>query len=121
MVATATPGVLLWLAVKFSTVEQFLNSIESPLQIVMNTDTIDLDDYFKSLSQRTQGYKELLNSHKKFLKNFVSDRGIMNRSFYIVIPESYNIDIQIKLVEYGFQQYQLAPPSEFKLNSSCYR
>jgi len=88
--------------------QKFLNSIESPIQIVMNTDTIDLEDYFKSLGKKIKGYKTLFDSHKNFLKSVVSDRGIMNRSFYIVIPESHNINIQIKLVEEKLKNLNLA-------------
>ncbi|MBW3006003.1 DUF87 domain-containing protein, partial [Candidatus Woesearchaeota archaeon] len=48
---------------------------------------------------RNKQYTALFDSHKKFLESIVADKGIMNRSFYIIIPEHHNIDIQIKLCE----------------------
>ncbi|MBW2972783.1 DUF87 domain-containing protein [Candidatus Woesearchaeota archaeon] len=88
--------------------QKFLNSIEFPIQIVMNTDTIDLKDYFKDMTLRNKDYADLFASHKKFLESVVSNKGIMNRSFYIVIPELHNIDIQIKLCEEKLKNLNLA-------------
>jgi type IV secretory pathway VirB4 component len=79
--------------------QKFLNSLDFPTQIIMNTKSLDLQDYLKSLEVRAtkQEYFSILEDYKKFLMHKIHDNKIMNRIFYIVIPEQTNIDIQVNV------------------------
>jgi hypothetical protein len=82
--------------------QKFLNSLDFPIQIVMITGVLNLDDYFIA-SEKTKVHGKLFNEiheeYEKFLKETVWDNSILNKSFYIVIPETTNLDIQIKICE----------------------
>ncbi|MDP4012021.1 MAG: DUF87 domain-containing protein [Candidatus Nanoarchaeia archaeon] len=78
--------------------QKFLNSIDFPIQILMTTDNIDLEDYFSGLNKRvTKEHIDLFNDYKAYLHSIVSDSEIINRNFYLVIPEAKNIDIQLTI------------------------
>ncbi|MFH1238390.1 MAG: DUF87 domain-containing protein, partial [archaeon] len=81
--------------------QKFLNSIDFPVQIIMTTETLDLNSYLDKLDKRVIGEnnREIFNSYKKHMKDLVEDNSAMNRNFYIIIPETSNIDIQVKLCE----------------------
>ena len=42
-------------------------------------------------------FKGLFTKYKEHLENLISKNDILNRNFYLVIPEKHNIDIQIQL------------------------
>ena len=82
--------------------QKFLNSLDFPIQIIMTTETLDLDSYFKAsekIEVKGKLFKEINKEYKEFLKGIVWDNSILNKSFYIVIPETTNLDIQIKICE----------------------
>src|SRR3989344_5315021 len=82
--------------------QKFLNSLDFPIQILMNTGTLDLDDYFKISKQkqeRSEIFAEIYKEYENFMKETVWANSILNKSFYIVIPETTNIDIQVKICE----------------------
>ncbi len=43
--------------------------------------------------------EEIFTSYKEHMKSLVEDNSAMNRNFYVVIPETSDISIQIKLCE----------------------
>ncbi|MCK5283513.1 MAG: ATP-binding protein, partial [Nanoarchaeota archaeon] len=77
--------------------QKFLNSIDFPIQIFMNTESLELKDYLDSLFSRikSNNFKELFEKYQAHLKNIISSNKIMNRVFYLVIPEKNNLNIQI--------------------------
>jgi len=80
--------------------QKFLNSIDFPIQILINTDTLDIKEYLKSLKKRViddRLYKRLFKKYKLFLESTITNNSIMNRNFYLVIPESFNIQNQIEI------------------------
>ena len=44
-------------------------------------------------------HMEMFDSYKKHMKSLIEDNSAMNRNFYVVIPETSDISIQIKLIE----------------------
>ncbi len=73
------------------TYESFLNSVGFPIQLLIRTREIDIDDYLNSLNLRLDKeseeiYKAQLISHKKFIFTLVSSNKILSRQFYVVIP-----------------------------------
>ncbi len=76
--------------------QKFLNSLDFPTQILMNTESIKLDKYLNSLQARIKD-KSLLGlfeDYKNHLRETISTNKIMNRVFYLVIPEKNDIEIQ---------------------------
>ena len=82
--------------------QKFLNSLDFPIQIIMNTGTLNLDSYFEELEKKVEGekiFEKIYTEYKQFMEDTVSENGILNRSFYIVIPETTDIKIQIQICE----------------------
>ncbi|MDP2749570.1 MAG: ATP-binding protein [Nanoarchaeota archaeon] len=67
--------------------QKFLNSIDFPIQILIQTKKIDIDLHLKPIKDKE--YKEHILSQTS---------GVANRIFYIIIKESSNIEIQINII-----------------------
>jgi len=81
--------------------QKLLNSIDFPVQILMTTETLNLDSYLGVLEKKMidNNHKEIFDSYQDHMKSLVEDNSAMNRNFYVVIPETSDIGIQIKLIE----------------------
>ena len=81
--------------------QKFLNSIDFPIQILMTTETLDLDIYLRKLKTKIDNERnqEIYDSYKKHMKDLIEKNSAMNRNFYVVIPEVTDIEIQIRLCE----------------------
>jgi len=98
--------------------QKFLNSLDFPIQILMNTGALNLNDYFKISNQkqeRSEVFEEIYKEYENFMKETVWDNSILNKSFYIVIPETTNIDIQVKICEDRLHSLNLRT---FRLNNA---
>ena len=82
--------------------QKFLNSLDFPIQIIMNTGTLNLDEYFNEVEKKVQNeklFKEIYVEYKEFMQKIISEDSILDRNFYIVIPETTDIKIQIQICE----------------------
>ncbi len=79
--------------------QKFLNSLDFPTQIIMNTEGLDLNSYLESLKSKIKGKEHLgiFQDYKKFLMDEINSNKIMNRVFYLVIPEQTDIEIQVNV------------------------
>lgn len=79
--------------------QKFLNSLDFPTQIIMNTESLELKDYLKSLKSRLYDdkFEEIFDDYKEFLQETISSKKIMNRVFYLIVPEQNNIDLQVSV------------------------
>jgi len=80
--------------------QKFLNSLDFPIQIIMNTGVLNLEEYLEASEKKEikgEIFKEIYAEYVSFLKATVWDNSILNKSFYIVIPETTNLEIQIKI------------------------
>ncbi len=73
--------------------KDFLNSLDFPVQIVMRTVNLSLDNYLLNLEEKAKQSKnerlvEQFVSFKEFVKQFIEDNAVKNRLFYLVIPYS---------------------------------
>jgi hypothetical protein len=71
--------------------QSFLNSLAFPIQIVVQSRTIDLDTYIKSLeSQADKQSNSLLKTQTTeyvgFIRELIGVANIMSKTFYVVIP-----------------------------------
>ena len=71
--------------------QRFLNSTDFPLQIVVNSRKLDIDDYLKLVEKSTEALNsELLkiqaSEYAKFIKELSDLSNIMSKKIYIVVP-----------------------------------
>ena len=76
---------------------KFLNSLDFPVQIVMNTEDINLDSYIEESDNKLKLYEELRQDYNKFLKETIDSNKINNRSFYVIIPEKNDLNVQVSI------------------------
>jgi conjugal transfer ATP-binding protein TraC len=81
--------------------QKFLNSIDFPIQILMTTKKLNLDSYLKTISTKNieDRNKKIFNSYKSHMQKLIKENNAMDRNFYIIIPETTNIELQVKLCE----------------------
>lgn len=95
--------------------KDFLNSLDFPIQIVMRTVNLSLDDYLKTLEekvrlQRKEKLAQQFKEFEEFMREYIEKNSIKNRLFYIVIPGETNspfakknleeqLDIRVKLCQ----------------------
>ena len=79
---------------------KFVNSLDFPIQILIDTVPLRLSDYLDGVGEGVlPEYREYFEEYKKHLADVVCDRRIMNRNFYLIIPESGDLGVQVKLCE----------------------
>lgn len=86
-----------------------LNSLDFPIQIVMRTVNLNLDDYLRQLEVKVKNQKkeQLLvqfNEFQEFMREYIERNAVKNRLFYIVIPFSgkdavSQLDIRVDLCQ----------------------
>jgi conjugal transfer ATP-binding protein TraC len=82
--------------------QKFLNSVDFPIQILMNTESLDLESYFKEVDKKIKEnntFDNLFKDYKKHLRDITSEKDVLNRKFYLVIPEKSDIDIQVQICQ----------------------
>lgn len=77
-----------------------LNSLNFPIQIVINSTTKDVGNYLNNLelaknSQQNEKLRERIASYKKFVEETVKRNDVLSKTFYIVIPFS-SLELGIK-------------------------
>ncbi len=71
--------------------QSFLNSLPSPLQILIRVREMDMDDYLEGFNARAareteERYRQQIVSYGEFVRGLVTTSRILARRFYIVIP-----------------------------------
>lgn len=73
--------------------QNFLNSVDFPLQILINSRKLNIDTYLDFLTekeklQKTELMRLQISEYKNFVRQLVSLSDIMDKNFYIVVPFS---------------------------------
>ena len=71
--------------------QNFLNSIDFPLQFIIQSRKLNIDDYLATIKEMERKQEnELLKiqaqEYIEFIRNFVELQNIMTKNFYIVVP-----------------------------------
>src|SRR3989344_7937228 len=71
--------------------QSFLNSIDFPLQFIIQSRKLNIDDYLATIKEMERKQEnELLKiqaqEYIEFIRNFVELQNIMTKNFYIVVP-----------------------------------
>jgi len=78
--------------------QKFLNSLSFPLQILIRTETVNLDRYLANLEETCkERYQGLMQDFKSHMNNTISSKGLLNRVFYLVIPEKADSSLGIQV------------------------
>ncbi|HBF66814.1 MAG TPA: hypothetical protein DDW36_00110 [Candidatus Magasanikbacteria bacterium] len=104
---------------------RFLNSLEFPLQIVIQSRKLNIDDYLSRLIQAEKKQEnELLRTqiidYRAFIKELVELGDIMNKRFYVVVP--YN-PTAVKKRQSFFERVKtvLAPAVSVRLREQLFK
>lgn len=78
--------------------QNFLNTLDFSIQIVVNSRRMDLRPYLallaeKTSEQRTELLRIQLREYIEFIRSFAEQANIMTKSFYIVVPYAPHIDV----------------------------
>lgn len=70
-----------------------LNSLNFPIQIVINSQTKDVTRYLSVLKQQeeitpSQTMRTRIRSYREFVSNLIQERNVLDKKFYVVIPAS---------------------------------
>ena len=73
--------------------QNFLNSLDFPVQIMVNSRQMNIDSYINFISQKEKEQpNELLrlqtSEYTRFIKELVSVSNIMDKTFYVIVPFS---------------------------------
>ncbi|MDO8669674.1 MAG: TraC family protein [Candidatus Buchananbacteria bacterium] len=79
------------------TFQSFLNSLTTPIQILIRVRELDIDRYLEELrASRTEEkldvYRKQLDHYSNFIKKLVAGNKILSRRFYLVIPYENKTD-----------------------------
>lgn len=83
------------------TYESFLNSVGTPLQILIRTREIDMDKYLEDLGARLEDerekvYRQQLVNYDEFIRTLIQSNKILTRHFYIVVPYTHTAQKSIR-------------------------
>jgi hypothetical protein len=73
------------------TYQSFLNSLATPLQIVVRIREMDMDKYLEDFNARMQQedeqiYKDQVLNYTEFVRGLITKNKILSRHFYVIIP-----------------------------------
>lgn len=71
--------------------QNFLNSIDFGIQIVVHSRKVNIDKYLKNLDDKIKEepsplLQNQINEYKEFIRQFVQDHDIMSKAFFVVVP-----------------------------------
>jgi len=71
--------------------QNFLNSIDFSVQIVIHSRKLNIEDYLKKLGDRLEKeeselLKTQISEYREFVKAFVETNAVMTKSFFLVVP-----------------------------------
>lgn len=92
---------------------QFLNSLQFPLQIVVQSRPLNIDDYIQRLVKTEREHSnELLRMQTADYRNFIMDlvqlEKIMSKKFFIVVPYAPGQDAKLKFADRAMALFSTA-------------
>ncbi|MGK0209119.1 MAG: conjugal transfer ATP-binding protein TraC [Patescibacteria group bacterium] len=80
--------------------QKLLNSLDYPIQIIMTTEKLNLSVYLSYLKKSiTKKFIPYYKDYQKYLYDLMKHNNVSNRNFYIAIPETLSIDIQLQIIQ----------------------
>jgi len=84
------------------TFQTFLNSLNSPIQILIRVRELDIDHYLDDFEQKCAGetekiYQKQGKSYNEFIRKLVAGNKILSRRFFLVIPYENKSPIEFEV------------------------
>lgn len=76
--------------------QKFLNGLDSCVQFVVTTNSLNIDTYLDSLALRVSD-QELFEDFSEFMRSTIKKNEMRNRNFFLVIPKKSDLDIQCRV------------------------
>lgn len=78
--------------------QNFLNSIDFSIQVVISSRRLNIEDYYKTLmirekEQSNELLKVQIGEYRNFIKELIEMSNIVNKTFYIIVPYSPSEDL----------------------------
>lgn len=75
------------------TYQSFLNSLATPLQIIVRVREMDMDKYLSEFGERVKNesekiYRAQTQNYTEFVKSLITSNKILTRHFYVIVPFS---------------------------------
>lgn len=91
--------------------QSFLNSLTTPIQILIRIRELDVDRYIEDFQEKRAGetqaiYKKQMEDYGTFIRKLVSGNKILSRRFYVVIPYENRSVTDFQLVREQLQLEQ---------------
>lgn len=86
------------------TFQTFLNSLNSPIQILIRVRELDIDRYLEDFRQKCADEKEKIylkqsQSYCEFIKKLVAGNKILSRRFFLIIPYESKSPVEFEVVK----------------------
>ena len=99
--------------------KNFLNSLDFPIQILIQSRILDLDEYLKNLEALGAAQtNELLQSHTKeyveFVRELIGMTNIMSKTFYVIISNRQIESASGSKLSQWFGHKAITPTGQFK-------
>lgn len=78
--------------------QKFLNGLDFPVQILVTSNGLNIDSYLTSLQRRATN-QDLFRDFASFMKSTIQKNEIRNRTFFLVIPKKFDLNIQVKVCQ----------------------
>jgi hypothetical protein len=86
--------------------QKFLNSLDFPVQFVITTHKLDMENYLKYTENKVSN-KELFKDFSIFLEDKIKENGMRNRQFYLAIPKKSDLNILLYRTSWNERQHRL--------------
>jgi len=99
--------------------QSFLNSLGFPIQIVVQSRILDLDNYLNNLDTISRGQSnELLQLQTKeytaFVRELIGVANIMSKTFYVVVSYAPGLEIAGNFISRLFHKRLITPSGKFQ-------
>ena len=77
------------------TYQSFLNSLSTPMQIVIRIRELDMDKYLTDFQERVKSepediYRQQIENYTEFVSSLIVTNKILTRHFYVILPHEAN-------------------------------
>lgn len=82
------------------TFQSFLNSLATPMQLLVRIRELDMDKYVSGFRNRKQAdqeaiYEQQTENYIEFVQSLVSSNKILSRHFYVILPHNEADDFEV--------------------------
>jgi hypothetical protein len=106
--------------------QNFLNSLEYSLQIVIHSRKINIQKYLNDLDKRMQDepsplLQNQISEYKEFVRKFVEENAIMEKTFLLIVPWHPPLAVSSSSFPIPFLGSKKPPAQEEELNDAAFK